>query len=82
MRERIRHEKIFKFRGLKFKGTVTVIDGDAQFRLQPNNAALKWLEEDEDNYILVMIFAARLFKPPQIESRPVNFLDRLTASAN
>jgi hypothetical protein len=82
MRERIRHEKIFKFRGLKFKGTVTVINGDAQFRLQPSNAALKWLEEDEDNFLLVTIFAARLFKPPQMESRPVSFLERLTASVN
>lgn len=82
MRERIRHEKIFKFKGLKFKGIVTVVDDAAQFRLQPSKAALEWLKEDEDNYILVMIFAARLFKPPQIKSRPLNFLDRLTASAN
>jgi hypothetical protein len=82
MRERIRHEKIFKFKGYKFKGTVTVIDGEAQFRLQPSRAALEWLGEDEDNFLLVTIFAARLFKPPQMESRPVNFLDRLTASVN
>jgi hypothetical protein len=59
-----------------------VIDGEAQFRLQPSNAALKWLEEDEDNFLLVTIFAARLFKPPQMESRPVSFLERLTASVN
>lgn len=82
MRERIRHEKIFKFKGYKFRATFTAIDNDAQFRLEPSKAAQKWLDENEDNYILVTIFAARLFKPPQMESRPVNFLDRLTASAN
>lgn len=82
MRERIRHEKIFKFNGFRFIGIVTVIDGEAQFRLRPSRAALKWLEEDEDNFLLVTIFAARLFKPPQMESRPVSFLERLTASVN
>jgi hypothetical protein len=82
MRERIRHEKIFKFKGFKFKGTFTAIDGEAQFRLQPSKAALEWLEEDEDNFLLVTIFAARLFKPPQMENRPGSFLDRLTASVN
>jgi hypothetical protein len=82
MRERIRHEKIFKFKGYKFKGTFTAIDGEVQFKLQPSNAALKWLEEDENNFLLVTIFAARLFKPPQMENRSVSFLDRLTASVN
>ena len=88
MQERIKHEKWFKFNGLKFKAVLTTIDGANKISIYPSRDATEWLEQDENNYVLVMVQVARLFKlppPESAEERNQNrsrFLDRLNASVN